>query len=79
MEHGGRWQREEESGAGCVLGGALVGLSRLHLQQSQHGRVVSKFHPPLGRQAHVLGQVVHSSCTETKRQKKTHVRQVVDS
>lgn len=42
-------------------GAALVGLSCLHLQQSQHGRVVSQFHPPLGGQADVLGQVVNSS------------------
>lgn len=75
MEHGGGWQRAEESGAGCVPG-ALVGLTRLHLQQSQHGRVVSKFHPPLGGQAHVLSQVVYGSCTGTKRQEKnTHTRQ----
>lgn len=45
----------------CGGGGALVGLSCLHLQQSQHGRVVSQFHPPLGGQADVLGQVVNSS------------------
>lgn len=69
MEHGGGWQRAEESGAGRVPR-ASVGLSRLHLQQSQHGRVVSELHPPLGGQAHVLSQVVHSSYTETERQKK---------
>lgn len=40
MEHGGGRQRAEESGAGRVpvgVGGALVGLPRLHLQKSQHG------------------------------------------
>lgn len=59
-EGGGEWRRLPPREG-------LVGLSCLHLQQSEHGRVVSKFHPPLGGQAHVLGQVVHSSCTETKR------------
>lgn len=60
----GAWKRVAEGrGEWCrvVSRDALVGLSRLHLQQSQHGRVVSKFHPPLGGQAHVLSQVVNGS------------------
>lgn len=60
----GTWRRREGRGAGerraCE---ASVGLSRLHLQQSQHGRVVPELHPALGGQAHVLGQVVHGSWT----------------
>lgn len=43
---------------------ASVGLSRLHLQQSQHGRVVPQLHPALGGQAHVFSQVVHGSWAE---------------
>lgn len=72
---GGGGRRRVVQGAGEAGGDEpLVGLSRLHLQQSQHGRVVPEFHPPLGGQAHVLRQVVHRSCKDTKR---THVRQVV--
>lgn len=68
------WWRMEEGGRGRGEGSgvrprALVGLSRLHLKQAQHGWVVPKFHPPLGGQAHVLSQVVYSSCAETKGQK----------
>lgn len=48
--------------------GASVGLSRLHLQQSQHGRVVSELHPTLGGQAHVFSQVVHGSWAERGKQ-----------
>lgn len=68
----GAWRRGggglERRGAGCVPR-TLVGLSGLHLQQSQHGWVVAKFHPPLSGQAHVLSQVVHSSYTQTNRQR----------
>lgn len=56
----------------AVQGVALVGLSRLHLKQPQHRRVVPKFHPPLGGQAYILSKVVYSSCTETRRQGNAH-------
>lgn len=61
--HDGVWRRAEEGDRQLcrVRLEALVGLSCLHLQQSQHGRVVSEFHPPLGGQADVLSQVVYSS------------------
>lgn len=68
----GETERQEVEDAS---GASLVGLSRLHLQQPEHCRVVPEFHPPLGGQAHVLSQVVHGSCTENseKRGKKhTH-------
>lgn len=75
--HDGVWRRVAEGdGERCRMRlQALVGLSRLHLQQSQHGRVVSKFHPPLGGQAHVLSQVVYGSYTETGKKTTTHTRQ----
>lgn len=66
MEHGGGWQRAERR---RVQG--LVSLSRLHLQQPQHGRVVSELHPPLGGQADVFSQVVYSSYAPTKKRKET--------
>lgn len=68
MEQGGKGQ----DGGMEVQGVALIGLSRLHLQQPQHRRVVPEFHPPLGGQAYILSKVVYSSCTETRRQENAH-------
>ena len=53
-----------------------VGLSRLHLEEPQHGRVVAQLHPALGGQTHVLCQVVHSSWRdrEGERQRERTVR-----
>lgn len=39
-----------------------VSLSCLHLQKSQHRRMIGQLHPPLSRETHILGQVVHSGC-----------------
>jgi len=41
---------------------ASVSLSCLHLEESQHCRMIAQLHPSLSRQTHVLGQIVHSGC-----------------
>lgn len=47
-----------------LVEGVSVSLSCLHLQKSQHRRMVGQLHPPLSRETHILGQVVHGGCRE---------------
>lgn len=54
-------------GLGQVAPGALVGLAGLYGQESQHRGVLPELHAALCGEAHVFGQVIHSSWKKEKK------------